>query len=188
VKHGAFGSTPKPDHSSYRNATPGPFWSWERLGRSSTRLDDGRIVHIGGEHEDFYDQNFCIYNDVTVEHPDGRFDFYLYPLSIFPPTDFHTATLVDEAIILIGSLGYKDLRQAGATQVLRLDIPTFRMDRLDIKGDGPGWISRHSAQLVSASTVALSGGNIWTMQGRLEPNARVFHLDMKQLAWSEMSD
>ena len=179
------GSAPDPSHSTYRNSTPGPFWSWERLGRTSTLLDDGRIIHVGGEHEDFYDPNFCIYNDVVVERPDDLFELYLYPLSVFPPTDFHSATLVEDAIILIGSLGYKDMRQVGTTQVLRLDIRTFGIERLDIKGDGPGWISRHSAQLRSDSVIVLRGGRVLTKQGRIEPNSSVFHLDMKQLVWSQ---
>jgi len=33
-------------HSTYRNATPGPFWSWQRLGRTSTIMADGRIRPI----------------------------------------------------------------------------------------------------------------------------------------------
>src|SRR5690349_2118201 len=55
--------------SDYRDATPGPFWSWQRIGRTSTPLLDGRIIHVAGEHEDAYDSDFCIYNDVVVEHP-----------------------------------------------------------------------------------------------------------------------
>ena len=51
-------------HSAYRDATPGPFWSWQRFGRTSTALPDGRVIHIAGEHEDSYDPDFCIYNDV----------------------------------------------------------------------------------------------------------------------------
>ena len=109
-------------HSSYRDSIPGPFWSWDRFGRTSTELPDGRIIHIAGEHEDYYDPDFCIYNDVTVEHPGGRLEFYLYPKEIFPPTDFHTATLLGDDILLIGSLGYTDMRRIGETQVLRLNV------------------------------------------------------------------
>src|SRR5512147_2547507 len=39
-------------YSSYRDTTPGPFWSWQRFGRTSTPLPDGRVIHIAGEHED----------------------------------------------------------------------------------------------------------------------------------------
>src|SRR5262245_53013448 len=54
-------------HSDHRDTTPGPFWSWQRYGRTSTPLPDGRIIHIAGEHEDAYDTDFCIYNDIVVE-------------------------------------------------------------------------------------------------------------------------
>ncbi|HEU0201131.1 MAG TPA: ankyrin repeat domain-containing protein [Burkholderiaceae bacterium] len=41
-----------------------PVWCAQRFGQSLTFLPDGRIVQIGGEHEDYYDPDFCIYNDV----------------------------------------------------------------------------------------------------------------------------
>ncbi|KAK0623763.1 hypothetical protein B0T14DRAFT_517016 [Immersiella caudata] len=47
----------------------GPTWCFDRFGRTATWLPDGRIVFIGGEHEDGYDPDFCIYNDVVVVTP-----------------------------------------------------------------------------------------------------------------------
>ena len=38
-------------------------------GRSTVWLPDGRVVLIAGEHEDSYDPDFCIYNDVVVIQP-----------------------------------------------------------------------------------------------------------------------
>src|SRR5262245_3818627 len=95
----------------------GPCWCFQRFGQSKTQLTDGRVVLIAGEHEDFYDPDFFIYNDVVVKHPDSTFDIYGYPRHVFPPTDHHSATLVGDRIILIGSLGYTDERQPGVTQV-----------------------------------------------------------------------
>src|SRR4051812_11149947 len=43
----------------------GPGWCFTRFGRTSTQLPDGRVVKISGEHEDHYDPDFFIYNDVT---------------------------------------------------------------------------------------------------------------------------
>jgi hypothetical protein len=34
----------------------------QRFGQSLTLLPDCRAVQIGGEHEDWYDADFCIYN------------------------------------------------------------------------------------------------------------------------------
>lgn len=42
-------------YSIYRESLPGPFWSWERFGRTSTALHDGRVIPVAGEHEDCYD-------------------------------------------------------------------------------------------------------------------------------------
>ncbi len=82
-----------------------PGWCAQRFGQSISFLPDGRIVQVGGEHEDYYDPDFCIYNDVFVHHPDGRIEILGYPEDVFPPTDFHSATLVGERLVLIGSLG-----------------------------------------------------------------------------------
>jgi hypothetical protein len=100
-----------------------PVWCFSRFGGTVTKLPDGRCVHIGGEHEDFYDPDFCIYNDVVViatpplsnpstssipedDIPDDydiplsraiaseNIIIYGYPLDVFPPTDFHTSTYV----------------------------------------------------------------------------------------------
>ncbi|MCC7251014.1 hypothetical protein [Hyphomicrobium sp.] len=161
---------------------PGPFWSWQRFGRTSTSLPDGRVIHIAGEHEDFYDRDFCIYNDVVVEYAGGDREFYLYPKDVFPPTDFHTATLIGSHIWLIGSLGYRDLRRHGETQVLRFDTRTLQFETLETAGDGPGWISRHTTERIGENALLVVGGNIQTSEG-YTPNAHVFELDLTTLMW-----
>ncbi len=50
----------------------GPMWCFARYGKSETVLADGRVVHIGGEHEDSCDPDFFIYNDDTG-------DCYIFP-------------------------------------------------------------------------------------------------------------
>ena len=95
----------------------GPGRCFDRFGQSSNQLPDGRVVCIAGEHEDSYDPDFYIYNDVVIQQPDGRIDIFGYPREVFPPTDFHTATLVGNRIVLIGSLGYPDERRPGETPV-----------------------------------------------------------------------
>jgi hypothetical protein len=111
------------EYVKYPDWPPGPVWCFDRFGGTVTKLPDGRFVHIGGEHEDFYDPDFCIYNDVVViatpplsnpatssmpedDIPDGcgvppsrvialeDITIYGYPLDVFPPTDFHTSTYV----------------------------------------------------------------------------------------------
>lgn len=117
----------------------GAGWTNHRFGQSTTVLPDGRSVAIAGEHEDYYDPDFFIYNDVLVTGPDGSIEIYGYDQGAFPATDFQSATLVGEHIYLIGSLGYVDARGARA-QVLRLDTRTLVMEGLAAGGEDPGWI------------------------------------------------
>ena len=140
----------------------GPTWTFDRFGQSATELPDGRTVYIAGEHEDFYDSDFYIYNDVVVTHPDGMIDFYCYPKSDFPPTDFHTATLVGESIVMIGSLGYTDERNLQETQVYTLSLDTFEIHRAETSGTSPGWIHRHQAALSE------DGRSIIVAKGKLD--------------------
>ena len=168
--------------STWREATPGPFWSWRRFGRTSTALGDGRVIHVAGEHEDHYDPDFCIYNDVVVDYAGGRREFFLYPKDVFPPTDFHTATLVGRDLFLIGSLGYRDLRRHGDTQVLKLDTRSLRIERIATRGEGPGWIFRHQAELLDPTTILIVGGEVETADS-YQPNGLVFALDLATMRW-----
>ena len=86
--------------------TGGPVWSFARYGRSATRLDDGSWLLVAGEHEDSYDDDFAIYADVTVISPAGTARHFIYPEDVFPPTDFHSASLIKDTLWLVGNLGY----------------------------------------------------------------------------------
>ena len=140
----------------------GPMWCFDRFGQSVTQLADGRTVLIGGEHEDYYDPDFYIYNDVVVKQADGRVEIYGYPHDIFAPTDFHSATLAGNRIILIGNLGYPEDRRLDQTQVLALDCDTWSVARLDAVGPSPGWLHRHNAELqADGASIRVSGGQLF---------------------------
>src|SRR5262252_8161373 len=102
-------------HSDHRDTTPGPFWSWQRYGRTSTPLPDGRIIHIAGEHEDAYDPDFCI-------------------------------------------------------------------ERVATTGDGPGWLSHHTAERLSETSILVVGGMVQTATDYV-PNAGMFELDLTAMTW-----
>lgn len=145
----------------------GAVWCYTRYGKSITTLPNGRIVEIGGEHEDFYDRDFYIYNDVFVHHGDSNFDIYCYPAEVFPPTDFHSATLVDNDIYIIGCLGHPQDRQSDYTPVYRLNCETFAIEEVVTTGESPGWIHRHTAQFHpeagEAGEIHLWGGGIFVV-------------------------
>ncbi|BAZ40570.1 ankyrin [Calothrix sp. NIES-4101] len=88
---------------------------------------------------------FFIYNDVVVHQGDGTFTIFGYPQDIFPPTDFHTATLVEKYIYIIGCLGYRNERICEYTPVYRLNCHTFNIEKVETNGEKPGWISQHQA-------------------------------------------
>jgi ankyrin repeat protein len=168
-------------------AVTGPVWCAQRYGQSLTLLPDGRAVQVGGEHEDFYDPDFCIYNDVFVHERDGSIAIYGYPESMFPPTDFHTATLIGDAIYLIGSLGYAGTQRYGETPVYRLDLGTFRMERLHARGAAPGWIYQHRAIALPPHGIRVWGGMVVTVSDGGEShdkNSGSFLLDLEGLVWS----
>ena len=139
----------------------GPGWCFERFGQSSNQLPDGRVVFIAGEHEDSYDPDFYIYNDVVIQHPDGRIEIFGYPREVLPPTDFHSATLVSNRIVLIGNLGYPDKREPGRTPVLLLDLETLAISVAQTSGTPPGWIHEHKATLSDdGRSILIQGGKL----------------------------
>lgn len=168
-----------------RDNPDGPVWCFTRYGRTVSVLPF-YTVYVGGEHEDYYDPDFCIYNDVFVHGRDGSVAVYGYPESAFPPTDFHTATLVGDSIYVMGSLGYQGTRCYGETPVYRLDVPTLRMERLRVRGEAPGWIYKHRAVAVRARGIRIWGGMIVTgsdSEKSHEQNLGSFVLDLDRLLW-----
>jgi ankyrin repeat protein len=165
-----------------------PVWCYERYGKSITAIGDGEFVEIGGEHEDSYDPDFCIYNEVFHHIGDGDFVIYQYPKEVFPPTDFHSATLVDEHIYIIGNLGYREDRRYGTTPVYRLNTESFRIERLETSGECPGWIHGHYTYLAGKSVLRVQGGTILEEIDGNESqrvNAFDFVLDLEALSWAK---
>jgi ankyrin repeat protein len=164
-----------------------PVWCFDRFGTSLTELPDGRFVQIGGEHEDFYDRDFYIYNDIVVHEHGGAFQIYGYPRDLFPPTDFHTATYVDGCIYIIGSLSYTSERKFETTPVYRLDCKSWKIERIETTGDAPGWIHKHKAVLIGNQAIVVSGGTIAREAFEREvhvANTDQFQLDLSEMKWS----
>ncbi len=136
---------------------PDPIWSYHRQGKSLTALPDGRFIEIGGSHEDWYDPNFHIYNDVFVHHPNGHFDILGYPVEVFPPTDFHSATFANGFIYIIGCLGHMEQRAFGHTAVYRLNVETLAIEKVETTGQAPGYLSMHQGTLID-NEIHVCGG------------------------------
>jgi len=65
----------------------GPTWCFQRFGQTVSYLPGARRLLIGGEHEDWYDPDFYIYNDLVAIDATGAIEIYGYPCEDFPPTD-----------------------------------------------------------------------------------------------------
>lgn len=157
----------------------GAVWCFKRFGMSQTILSDGRTLCVAGEHEDYYDPDFCIYNDLIVKYPDGAIQIFGYPREVFPPTDFHTATLVDKRLILIGSLGYQHERRVGHTPVYELSLPDFHLSPIETTGEMPGWISRHEAELGPDGRIVIRGGDVM----RLRDGKQLFRRNVEEFSF-----
>lgn len=162
-------------------------WCHDRFGMSLTCLPDGRFVQVAGEHEDGYDPDFCIYNDVIVHDGKGGFQIFAYPSEVFPPTDFHSATLIGDAVFLIGSLSYPEQRGSKA-QVMRLDTTDWSIQAVATTGDDPGWIHGHNAELVDGR-IRISGGKRWVADREdLVGNSQVFEFDSETSTWQRLGE
>jgi hypothetical protein len=174
------------------NREEGPIWTFDRMGRTCTRLADGRMLCVGGEHEDYYDPDFHIYNDVVAFRADGEFEVYGYPREIFPPTDFHTATLIRNRVILIGCLGYPDERAPGVTPVYALDTATYRIEKIASSGEMPGWIFEHDAEFRRGQQVIVIKGGEQVVESRsgrqlTRRNVDDYELDVRTWAWRRVT-
>lgn len=186
-------------------------WTLQRIGASQT-IYFGYVITVGGEWDDYYDSDFLIYNDVVVRDTEGGVWIYGYPRSDFPPTDFHTATLLkdpgllgfsDDAdkIIIIGGLGYPEDREWWATPVYVLGLEDFVIRRIQTQGDEPGWIYGHRAHLWERpsefdrtwstdkglpSRIVISGGKAINQHGSPRINQDTFSLDLETLTWTKL--
>lgn len=190
--------------SSYANRDPDypygtPDWCFAgRYGQTRTKLPDGRVICIAGEFEDWYDVDFCIYNDVVVLRPalgaqdvtpdSGDIEIYGYPAALFPPTDFHSASLVSSGIYLIGCLGYEEHRAEHLTPVFLLDTNSFRIDPVTTTGACPGWIHGHHAMCDAASGSISVRGGVRLRCGQFEANQSAFRLHLSDGRWECVAD
>ena len=174
----------------YFNSGDCPNWTCSRFGQSKTVLPDQTTIWIGGEHEDYYDPDFFIYNDVIVKQPDGTVRFLGYGEQEFPPTDFHTATLYDNGskILLIGNLGYSQDRKRGTTQVLSLDLSSYSIKTIECSGTGPGWVHKHKATAEpDGNGIVISSGIVDNGESLLE-NIDQWRLDIAAWQWTQLTD
>lgn len=168
----------------------GPLWTFDRMGATCSQMTDGRNIWIGGEHEDSYDPDFCIYNDVVVLG-ESELQIYGYPKEVFPPTDFHSATITSKGIVIVGGLGYADARRTGDTPVYLLDVVSYRIREMATSGPKAGWIFKHDARLGSPESITISRGEIFEERDgrtRYRRNVEDYALDLNLWEWKRLTN
>jgi hypothetical protein len=121
----------------------------------------------------------------------GKFEIYGYPKEAFPPTDFHSATLVGEWIYIIGCIGYPEQRQEGRTPVYRLKVPSWEIEEVETSGEIPSWLHGHRSNYeVERHVIRIDGGDQFAAgEGdRLQiiPNTESFELDLSSFRWRKL--
>lgn len=173
----------------------GPVWCFQRDGMSSTLYGDHWTICIGGQHEISCDPNWTIYNEVIVWNPNGELGIFGYPKDVFPPTCFHSATLLEDQIVIIGGLGYPEDLEYWRTPVHILDLKHLSIREVETTGNGPGWIFGHEARLASlqdrwfnplSKLIGISGGEIIDESGKIVPNSDEYWLDVETMRWTEV--
>ncbi len=165
-----------------------PRWCNKRFGTTHTILEDRTLIQIGGEHEDFYDEDFHIYNDVIRITPTGEVTIWGYPEHIFPPTDFHSATLLGDSILIIGGLDYKQNRKAGITRMYRLSLDDYSIRKVSHTGENPGWIHRHLAvHDPKQNCPYVFGGQLFDGKEYVD-NLSLYTFDLKTKNWTNLGE
>ena len=174
-----------------QNREEGPIWTFDRMGATRSPLPDGRLVCVGGEHEDFYDPDFHIYNDVIVLGTYEQIDIYGYQREVFAPTDFHTATLLGDQIVVIGGIGYPKDRRPEYTPVYAIDLSQFSIHKIETSGEMPGWISEHDANYDPKGIITIKAGQVAQERGGKQCFRRNFEdyaLDIRSWVWQRTTN
>lgn len=166
----------------------GPAWCFDRYAASVTELGDGTKIHIGGAHEDHYDADFHIYNDVVVETVDGGTQIYGYPYDVFPPTDHHSATLVGHSIYIVGNVGHMPEEVSSSVPVYVLELDDFSIRRVSTGGQVPLGLSGHEAALTQdGKCIQFCGGSISHPNWSSVDNIDTWELSLATSEWTRLT-
>jgi hypothetical protein len=110
----------------------GPQSGASSLWQVDTEIPDGRIIEIGGEHEDSYTRTSA-FTCVFGASRQGRFDILGYD-AVFPPTDFHSATLVGNKSTSSAAWLSRSAALAATHRLYRLDCEALAIEAVKTNG------------------------------------------------------
>src|ERR1700760_3482427 len=129
-------------------------------------------------------------NDVIVFTGTDQFEIFGYPKEIFPPTDFHTATLFGGRIFIVGGLGYPADRRSGFTPVYRLNLNNYEISQIPTHGAMPGWIYKHSCDILAGKMIVRGGEIFEERNGKkyYRANLEDYSLDPLSATWQQITN
>ncbi|KAJ6641802.1 hypothetical protein Bhyg_06745, partial [Pseudolycoriella hygida] len=166
-----------------------------RHGIAGAYLPDGRMIYTGGQHDtdDKLPENYPLekrppletatflgsknMNDITI---------YGYPENVFPKNSFHTACHVrsadgkDYVYIIGGTI----CEEGEITQVYRLSVSDFSIERVEMSGDGP----KCCVTLCTSKGLTKNGRTVVQMsvthRCKLPQEILVYELDIETNVWT----
>lgn len=176
-----FDGTPKPEKLT---------WCACRDQMTLTTLPDQTKIIIGGQNEDsFIPGGIVSYNDVIVIRPSGEISIYGYPENVFPLTYWHTATLFQDKIVIIGNSKYNIIKNGNYNFVYILNILTWEIERVETGGEVPPLIAHHEAKLDEGGGALLIRGGEFDRGPDLPSvaNIDVWSLDLATYTWKNLT-
>lgn len=134
--------------------------------------------------KDYYDPDFDIYNDVTIQYFDGTCELWHYPEEQFPPVYAHH-TLYDEntnKVYITGGLGSGDRQRKNITEIYALDLETKDIQKVDASGESPVCLYHHEAEMYDNDLIEIKGGYI-IKNGVAIKNLYLWYFDLKTKTW-----
>lgn len=173
-----------------------------RLGVSSESIFKKDIfdLFIGGntaevdwkwyDSKDYYDPDFMIYNDVTIQYFDQDFKFsyeiWNYPKEQFPPVYSHS-TVYDERtnkVYITGGLGSGNRQRKGITEIYQFDLESKDIQKIEAVGVSPPCLHNHDTKMWNYDLIEMKGGYI-IKDGIAIKNLYVWYFHLKTEIWSQ---
>ena len=171
-----------------------------RLGvsRESIFEKDIRDLLVGGntaavdwkwyDSKDYYDPDFSIYNDITIQYFDQNlafsYEIWNYPEEQFPPVYAHS-TIYDkntDKVYITGGLGSGDRQRKNITEIYALDLETMDIQKVDALGVSPTCLYHHQAEMYDHDLIEMKGGYI-IKNGVAIKNIYAWYFDLKTNRW-----
>ena len=136
------------------------------------------------ETKDYYEPDFPIYNDVTLQYYDNSCEIWNYPESQFPAVYAHS-TIYDKntnAVYITGGLGSGERQRKNITEIYALDLETKDIQKIEALGESPPCLHYHQSEIYHHDLIEMRDGNI--LKNGIEiKNLYVWYFNLTTKTW-----